>query len=192
MPDVFALLLPPSFINIFKFHISELNEMTNSYYFFVGMKVTFRSFTVSVVSLALPNLLCLSFKRQDITSAAPPLYMVIYIVHQIGYLSSTRWDKFPLPIPLKAECLDHKFFFRLCTWTNTVCLILQFVKCIFLWWVKDQKTHHLFNVLVLNILLHVSAFQNTTIRESDMNMLRWCPMSWNAEKDGSCILWQTA
>jgi tRNA threonylcarbamoyladenosine modification (KEOPS) complex Pcc1 subunit len=43
--------------------------------------------------------------------------------------------------------------------------------------------HHSFNVLVLNILLHVSAFQNAVIRESDINMLRWCPMSWEAEKD---------
>jgi hypothetical protein len=38
--------------------------------------------------------------------------------------------------------------------------------------------HHSFNILVLNILLHVSAFQNSIIRVSDMNMLRWCPMSW--------------
>jgi hypothetical protein len=70
-------------------------------------------------------------------------------------------------------------------------LILQFELRILLWWVKDQQTHHSFNVLVLNILLHVSAFQNAIIRDSDMNMLRWCPMSWKAEKDGSCILWQT-
>jgi hypothetical protein len=35
--------------------------------------------------------------------------------------------------------------------------------------------HHSFNVLVLNKLLHVSAFQNAIIKESDMNMLRWCP-----------------
>jgi hypothetical protein len=69
---------------------------------------------------------------------------------------------------------------------------LQFGRCIFLWWVKNQQMHHSFNVLVLNILLHVSAFQNAIIRESDMNMLRWCPMSWKAEKDGSCILWQKA
>jgi hypothetical protein len=46
------------------------------------------------------------------------------------------------------------------------------------WWIKDQQTHHSFSVLVLNILLHVSAFQNVVIRESDMGMLRWCPMSW--------------
>jgi hypothetical protein len=32
--------------------------------------------------------------------------------------------------------------------------------------------HHSFNVLVLNILLHVLAFQNAIIRESDTNMLR--------------------
>jgi hypothetical protein len=25
-----------------------------------------------------------------------------------------------------------------------------------------------------------------------MNMLRLCPVSWEAEKDGSCILWQAA
>jgi hypothetical protein len=43
---------------------------------------------------------------------------------------------------------------------------------------------------VLNILLHVSAFLNAIIRESDMNMLRWRPMSWKAEKDESCILWR--
>jgi hypothetical protein len=35
--------------------------------------------------------------------------------------------------------------------------------------------HHSFNVLVLNILLHVSAFQNANITESDMNMLRYYP-----------------
>jgi hypothetical protein len=60
------------------------------------------------------------------------------------------------------------------------------------WWVRDQQMHHSFNVLVLNILVHVSAFQNSITRKSNMNMLRWCPMSWKAEKDGSCILWQTA
>jgi hypothetical protein len=59
---------------------------------------------------------------------------------------------------------------------------LQFGPCIFLWWVKDQQIHHSFNVLVHNILLHVSAFQNAIIRDSDMNMLRWCPMSWKAEQ----------
>jgi hypothetical protein len=32
--------------------------------------------------------------------------------------------------------------------------------------------HHSFDVLVLNILLHVSAFKNDIIRESYMNMLR--------------------
>jgi hypothetical protein len=37
--------------------------------------------------------------------------------------------------------------------------------------------HHSCNVLVFNILLHVSVFQNALIRESDMNMLRWCPVS---------------
>jgi hypothetical protein len=58
--------------------------------------------------------------------------------------------------------------------------ILQFGPCIFLWWIKYQQIHHSFNVLVLNILLHVSAFQNAIIRESDMNMLRWCPMSWKS------------
>jgi hypothetical protein len=52
--------------------------------------------------------------------------------------------------------------------------------------VKDQQAHRSLNVLVLNILLHVSAFQNTIIRESNLNMLRGCPMSWKAEKDGSC------
>jgi hypothetical protein len=31
--------------------------------------------------------------------------------------------------------------------------------------------------LRVNILLHVSAYQNAIIRESNMNMLRWCPMS---------------
>jgi hypothetical protein len=60
------------------------------------------------------------------------------------------------------------------------------------WRVKDQQMHHSFNVFVLNILLHVSAFQNAIIRESNMNMIRWYPLSWKAEKDGSCILWQTA
>jgi hypothetical protein len=55
-------------------------------------------------------------------------------------------------------------------------------------WVKDQQMNHSFIVLVLNILLLVSAFQNAIIRESDMNMLRLCPMSWEAEKDGSCVL----
>jgi hypothetical protein len=59
---------------------------------------------------------------------------------------------------------------------------LQFGPCIFLWWVKDHQMHHSFNVLVLNILLHVSAFQNAIIRESDMNMLRRRPMSWRAQK----------
>jgi hypothetical protein len=54
---------------------------------------------------------------------------------------------------------------------------LQFGPCIFLWWVKDQQMHHSFNVLVLNIPLHFSAFQNSIIRKSDMNMQRWCPMS---------------
>jgi hypothetical protein len=58
------------------------------------------------------------------------------------------------------------------------------------WWVKDQQMHHSFNVLVLNILLHVSAFQNAIIRVFNINMLRLCPMTWKAEKDGSCILWQ--
>jgi hypothetical protein len=52
--------------------------------------------------------------------------------------------------------------------------------------------HHSFNILVLNIFPHVSAFQNAIISDSDMNMLRWCPISWKSEKDGSCILWQTA
>jgi hypothetical protein len=56
--------------------------------------------------------------------------------------------------------------------------------------VKDQQMHHSFNVLVLKTLLHVSAFLNAIIRESNMNMLRWCLMSWEAEKDGSCILWR--
>jgi hypothetical protein len=65
---------------------------------------------------------------------------------------------------------------------------LQFGPCILLWWVTDQQMHHSFNVLVLNILLHVSALQNAIITEASMNMLRWCPMSWKAEKDGSCIL----
>jgi hypothetical protein len=37
---------------------------------------------------------------------------------------------------------------------------------------KRQKKYHSFNVLVLNILVHVSAFQNAIIRKSDMNMLR--------------------
>jgi hypothetical protein len=59
-------------------------------------------------------------------------------------------------------------------------------------WVKDQQMHQSFNVLVLNTFLHVSAFQTAIIRESDMNMLRLCPKTWKAEKDGSCILWQTA
>jgi hypothetical protein len=45
--------------------------------------------------------------------------------------------------------------------------------------------NHSFNVLVLNILLHVSAFQNAIIRVSDMNMLRWCPMSRKSEKMGA-------
>jgi hypothetical protein len=60
---------------------------------------------------------------------------------------------------------------------------LQLVPCIFLRWVKDQQMHHSFNVLMLNILLHVSEFQNAIIRESNMNMLRYCPKSWKAEKD---------
>jgi hypothetical protein len=37
--------------------------------------------------------------------------------------------------------------------------------------------HHSFNILVLNILLHVSAFQNAVIRESDINtntLNEWC------------------
>jgi hypothetical protein len=54
--------------------------------------------------------------------------------------------------------------------------------------VKDQQMHHSFNVLVLNILLRVSAFQNAIIRDSDMNMPRLCSMLRKAEKDGSCIL----
>jgi hypothetical protein len=41
---------------------------------------------------------------------------------------------------------------------------------------------------IVNTLLHVLAFQNAIIRETDMNMLRWRPMSREAEKDGSCIL----
>jgi hypothetical protein len=41
---------------------------------------------------------------------------------------------------------------------------------------KNQQMHHSFNVLVLNILINVSAFQNAIIRESDMNMLKWCPI----------------
>jgi hypothetical protein len=45
-------------------------------------------------------------------------------------------------------------------------LFLQFWPCIFLWWLEDQQMHHSFNVLVLNILLHVSAFQNANIRDS--------------------------
>jgi hypothetical protein len=53
---------------------------------------------------------------------------------------------------------------------------------------KRPKMHHSFNVLVHNVVLHVSAFWKAIIRESDMNMLRWCPVSWEAEKDGSCIL----
>jgi hypothetical protein len=36
---------------------------------------------------------------------------------------------------------------------------------------EDQKIHHSLNVVVLNILLHVSAFQNAIIKDSDMNML---------------------
>jgi hypothetical protein len=42
---------------------------------------------------------------------------------------------------------------------------------------EDRQMHHSFNVLVLNTLPHVSAFQNAIIRESNMNMLIWCPMS---------------
>jgi hypothetical protein len=29
--------------------------------------------------------------------------------------------------------------------------------------------------------------QNAIIRDWDMNMLRWCTMSWKARKDGSCV-----
>jgi hypothetical protein len=36
--------------------------------------------------------------------------------------------------------------------------------------VKGRQMHHSFNVFVLNILLHVLAFQNAIIRESEMNM----------------------
>jgi hypothetical protein len=53
---------------------------------------------------------------------------------------------------------------------NLFSVFLKFWSYIFLWWVKDQQMHHSFNVLVLNILLHVSAFQNTIIRESNTNM----------------------
>jgi hypothetical protein len=56
------------------------------------------------------------------------------------------------------------------------------MQVVYIRWVKDQQMHHSFNVLVLNILLHVSAFQNAIIRDSDMNMLRWCPMSWKQRR----------